>query len=54
MLGCVKVIVSTSKENVEIQPDPRFGEGRIISEPKYKVRIKNGIKEWKKLNDDDE
>lgn len=44
-----KVIVNTSKEErVKI-----FGGGSIIPGGRYKVRIKKGIEEWRKLNDED-
>ncbi|MFZ3147486.1 MAG: HNH endonuclease signature motif containing protein [Methanothrix sp.] len=53
-LVALRLIVSTSKEKFEIQPDPSFGEGRMISEADARIRIRNGIKEWKKLNDEDD
>lgn len=53
-LVAMKLVVSSSKKKFEIQCDRRFGEGKIISEPNVKVRIINGVKEWKRLNDDED
>jgi hypothetical protein len=48
LVGDRFVVDSASKE-LNLQPDPRFGSGMLISEPDLVTRISKGIMAWKEL-----
>ncbi|MEP0824069.1 MAG: hypothetical protein HRF40_01135 [Nitrososphaera sp.] len=45
----MRFVVNSNIKQLMLQPDPRFGQGMLISEPDITKRIHKGIDAWKKL-----
>jgi hypothetical protein len=45
----MRLEVDSTKGTFNISPDPRYGEGAIVSNADVKERIKNGLRAWERL-----
>ena len=45
-LVALRLVVDTASKSFQIQPDPRFGKGVIVSWPDIPERVRRGLESW--------